>query len=491
VSSATTWRQGFVSRARAESGWIIGGSLASALVAILAVSLALGASEENQIALLLYPVSAALAATIVVAFVRARRRGEATALLHPLVLPLAYIGYALLIPQIYMLTSGRGIASIPFDSLSVASVQVMCYTVIGYILGAAVTLALWRRTSPPFGPIKKVPSSESIGAKTIADTGRLILFMSLAAKLYQVATRGSVFTSAYGADQLSYDQTTAIGIIGEALIPVGCLALMYGNSRLSRRPLRGPDWVILATVLFISVVLLGSRAEAIAPAALFLWFRLLYGKRLTVRALAIATAALGTVFLIISRLRAPTGGATYSLLEQLLWQTSSPQLLTGVVTALVPERVGFFSGSTYAAALQYSLPGPISRALFGDVAGTGTLVYRDLAGVTSVNQGYGFALPTEAYLNFGNAGVAIIAILIGASFAIAYRWASDSSRGLALGSFVYPLLISYLPYGLRTDFLSQFKSVVYPLVITALLIAIAREFSKNKSHDKAPRGFLA
>jgi oligosaccharide repeat unit polymerase len=231
-------------------------------------------------------------------------------------------------------------------------------------------------------------------------------------------------------------------------------------------------------------VLLGSRGEAIAPIVLFLWFRLQFGKPVRVFALVLVGALTAVLFAAVSSLRA-SNTVRYPVFEEFLWQTSSPQLLTSVVTARVPSAWPFFEGDTYLKALQNFLPGPISRALFGDVQGTGALVYRDIAGITSANQGYGFALPTEAYLNFGNWGVLIIAALLGAIIGFAYKWANDPNRSFKLSSFVYPLVISYLPYGLRSDFLGQFKSIVYPLIILGVLVfvsnAMSRTFGKNKS----------
>lgn len=403
-----------------------------------------------------------------------RRWRQPEALFHPLAGPLVYLTYALLIPQIYMMVTGNGIGSIPNSTLTAASVSVMCLTVLSFVSGIALARSIFN---------DKPTTSDTLSSHTIEHSswgflvaaGRILLLIAFIAKLFQALTEGSVFTSVYGANQLSYDFGKAVAVAGEGLIPIGCIMVMHGNVAREHLPLRIVDGVLLGAVLAVSVVFLGSRADAIAPAILFAWFWVRSGRTIGWKAGLAAIGIAGVAFLAIWRLRNnSTGGNIYPLWEQLLWQSSSPQLVTGRVTELVPASADFYFGSTYLHALINILPGPISRAILGDVSGTGALVYRQLIDFQDPNQGFGFAFPAEAYLNFGYVGVGLISAFTGALFYVAYRWAY--SNRTAVAPIVYPLLLSYLPYGLRSDFLSQLKNLLYPVLFVAIVFLVLRHW---------------
>ena len=413
-----------------------------------------------------------------------KKREFASALfLHPLGGPLAYLVYALLIPLVYMSFTGNGIGSIPHAVLNVSTLTTMLLTIFGYVVGALVGGArLTRRQVVPSTVRSDLEGSDANVAHTTSNFGRGVLGLVLLAKLYQLSVDGLVSSSIYGSNQLDYTTTTTIAIAGEALVAVGCILVMYGNTVKFSRPLLPLDWFLLLAIVAISLVGLGSRGEVISPILLFLWFRLRSGKKIRVGFLALGTATVAVVFLAIAQFRSQISSAVvYPFLQTLLWQTSSPALLTSNVAQLVPQSVGFYGGSTYLEAVKSMLPGPVARELFDGVQGTGTFVYRDLIGFTDRGQGWGFSLPTEAYLNFGQLGVFIVALLLGLLFSRAYMRAALNFRPNSLSSYVYPLLLSYLPYGLRSDALGQLKSIVYPLIIIWLVIVIARTLVNARS----------
>jgi len=434
---------------------------------------------------------ATILASLVILVVSYRRKNTTwESLLHPRVGPLAYLIYALLLPPAYMAVTGNGIGSISHDTLTPMTTLVMCLTVLSFLVGTYLH-NLFRQPrqedSGHLGRTARPPVLGNDNPRTLVQFGRLLLVLSILAKIYQVRAGGSVFSSAYGADQTSFDATSSIGVFGESLVGVGSLAIMYGNSRDSRGPLRGWDFLLIGGVLSISLLLLGSRGEALAPIILYVWFRARMGRKIRRALLVVGAVGLTGVLMLVWQVRSVTSAAgDYPLAQQILWQTSSPQLLTANVTSLVPSTVGFYNGGTYLSALKYFAPGPISRALFGAPTGTGAGAYRDLIQFSDPNQGFGFALPTEAYLNFGLVGVVVVGVLLGLLFQATFTWAVDSSLTFRVSSFVYPLLVSYLPYGLRTDALGQIKSIVYPILIVAIGLLLARSVSvATKSHNHA------
>jgi oligosaccharide repeat unit polymerase len=303
--------------------------------------------------------------------------------------------------------------------------------------------------------------------------------VSLAAKIYQWVVEGPVSSRVYGANQFVYTSTTAIAVVGSSLFAVGCLLTMYGNTIRKARPLLLVDWALVVCIGFVNLVILGTRSEMIAAVVLFLWFRLRIGTKFHPGIVIGAIAGAAIVFVGVAQYRIKSVGAVqYPFIENLLVDTSSPTYLTSQVAALVPQHTGFYWGSTYLDSLGSMLPGFLSRALFGAPQGTGSMAYRQLTGFTDPSQSWSFSEPTEAYLNFGFIGVLVLAIAIGWIFARSYLWAVNIRSG-QFGSYVYPLLISYLPLGLRSDALGQLKSIVYPLAIVAISIWLGRLVSNR------------
>lgn len=467
-----------------RTGWLVLGSLTTATVAF-SVSYFLSPLRPSELVTVLLFSTTGLALLVAVRSYSGQN-GPWEAVLDPRVGPLAYLVYALLIPPIYMTITGSGIGSIGVETLTPISTAVMCITVLSYIVGSGLITRLGspRHKQRTWTTGSGQPDSASLlssNARAVAQLGRALLVLALLAKIYEVRSNGTVFSGIYGANQLSFGASTSIAVLGESMVGVGTLLVMFGNTRIGLAPLRRIDFAMLGSVLLVSVVLLGSRGEALAPIILYVWFRARMGRRVGRFALAAGVALMSAALLLVWQTRSASSSGGYPLLQQLLWQTSSPQLLTSNVTNLVPASTDFYFGSTYLNALKFFAPGPITRALFGPPEGTGALEYRKLIDFTNPNQGFGFALPTEAYLNFGLLGVAVIGFALGVLLQGTFAWAIDSGRAERVSSFAYPLLISYLPYGLRTDALGQLKSIVYPLLLIALALLVIRSLDKTSS----------
>ena len=459
------------------SGWrkALVATTALAFLSAFAVSIAVATGSVLP-AVKHLGVALTIAAALLAAASAYLRHGPSPrALLHPMIAPVAYLVYSLLVPLAYMAITGRGIQVMPASIYTSASSAVMCLTVLAYCVGvfAATVVRAGRRSS---GESTGLVSVENDRRGVFSrDIGRLVLAMALAAKIQQLIANGPVFTRVYGADQLDYDLGTTIAVAGATLTTVGCLLVMYSNSLRFGTPLRLPDWALLGAIGFISLFLLGTRSEIIAPVVLFLWFRLQTGRKFSIWIPIAAVAAAGVIFAVVAQLRVRSLEAPdYPAIESLLVDTSSPILLTSNVAALVPSSADFYFGSTYLEALKFMLPGPIARGLFGEPSGTGAFAYRDLIDFNFSGQGWGFSLPTEAYLNFGFVGVVVIAGLVGWLFGRAYLWANAPHNVNRLSAYVYPLVLSYLPFGLRSDALGQMKSVIYPLLIILGVLLVER-----------------
>ena len=467
----------------------IGGSRAEKIVTfaifvVLLVSIALvvGSAIFPEVSALyqLLLISSTLFVLLIAGQVFAQRGFSTTALLHPLVGPSLFLAYFLLAPLGYIAVTGQNLQFVPARALNAPTTVALCGTVILYACG--VVVGLRRRTDST--PIRDgVGQGSGIVMKTKISVliGRFLLVAALLAKVYQWAVEGPVFTRTYGANQMDYTINTSIAVAGGALVAVGCLLVMFGNTAVRGRPLLLVDWALVGTLPLISGFILGLRSEIIAPVIIYLWFRLRIGKRIHVGWVFGGIIVAAGAFLAIAQYRTRGTGAVpgSSLVENLIVETSSPVLLTANVIRLVPSEHAFYVGSTYLEAIKYMLPGPVARALFGNPEATGSAAYRDLINYTKEGQGWGFALPTEAYLNFGFLGIALVALAVGWGFGRAFivgRGQVDAGR---LQGYIYPLLISYLPFGIRSDALGQMKSIIYPLVIIAVVLFVSGQIAKR------------
>jgi hypothetical protein len=160
----------------------------------------------------------------------------------------------------------------------------------------------------------------------------------------------------------------------------------------------------------------------------------------------------------------------------------------------VPDSEPLRLGSTYVAALQRQLPGPIALEILGPPTDTASFELRQMLGFYDPDAGFGFSLPAEGFLNFGLVGVVgacvVTGLLLGGSYA--RRPAGLPDRALHV---LYPLIVASLPLSLRADAVQQIKTVLYPMVFAAVVFALARQGDEPEpvhrplscSNDRVPR----
>jgi hypothetical protein len=127
----------------------------------------------------------------------------------------------------------------------------------------------------------------------------------------------------------------------------------------------------------------------------------------------------------------------------------------------VPSDVPYLRGSTYLAAAEAQLPGPVSRYL-GVTSRTASAVFRDIIGFNDPNQGFAESYPSEAYLNFGLPGCLGAGLFLGAL--MGWAWRKRQETVARLRDLLYPVLLAGLIYGFRSDALTQLKDVLYPML---------------------------
>ena len=448
------------------------GSTRFVLIGVLVITAYIAAFQPDAGAA--YVVVAGVSGLMLLMAIAQRRRD----VFHPWFFPQAYLTYALLSPWFYMKITRSDLGNISQSLADGLGGRVILLSTIGWLMGTLIASGKGsvlasgrgdssaghdkRRKKDPWG------NSEFRWMRT---GGIVLLLVSAALKAAQVVLSGG---RAYGAGQTGFDAFATLTPVVEGLFLAAVLLLLATAKPTNRRIL--PPWVILVIIGYaaVSLLLLGSRAELIAPALVIAWY---YTRQRAVPATLLGVLGLGAVSLFnwVGDQRvggtAVAGMENASLIERSLVDTSSPFLVTSMLAEVVPMSSPYLDGQTYLEAFKYLLPGYVSRAMFGPPTETASLKFREIIGFTNENSGLGFSLPSEAYLNFGMLGALVIPVVIAWAFARMYRRTPVIPTGL--GSLVYPVALAVLPYGIRSDSLGQAKMLLYPLIIAGLTTLLA------------------
>ena len=179
-------------------------------------------------------------------------------LFHPWAFGNFYLHYVLLVPVIYMHSSGDSIGRIPVTALSGVAPDVMIYCAAGWMIGTTISSSP-RSDRPNVQELWKLDKLSALGTWILAVS--LIATMAL-----YVASSGE----SYGANQGLYTGLSALATLSEGLLAVGVLLACAASER---RCLLSPlQWVILACAVGIALFGLSSRSAVLTPALLLAWY---------------------------------------------------------------------------------------------------------------------------------------------------------------------------------------------------------------------------
>ena len=417
---------------------------------------------------------AAVFAVVLIVLVTGRRRW-----FHPLSLPLAAVAFISLAAPLWVQVTHEpvGLLYSPGDeppgqplatALSATACAALVLVVFGYLAGAAATLAVTRTTAPPAAE----PAFRHREMRTVGFA--LLCAGAIPQALLTLLSAGT----AYGVDQLQYGLTSFLADAAAAVMLAGLAVVTMAAAHTARATrlrdvLRGREWAALC-LYAVAVAASGQRAGLIAPGLYLTW---VYSTR--VRAIpwrwAVATLLLVLwVGAMIAHNRADGGlslSSPSAVAASAVGDVNSPAWLTQQTVMHVPAGTPYLHGSTYIAAAEAQLPGPVSRRL-GTTSRTASAVFRDIIGFSDPNQGFAESYPSEAYLNFGLPGCLGAGLFLGALMAWAWR-----KRREVVGrprDLLYPVLLAGLVIGFRSDALTQVKDVLYPILIVWAVMAWCR-----------------
>jgi hypothetical protein len=346
-------------------------------------------------------------------------------------------------------------------AVSVRACEALTLVVVGYVIGVAVAFALTRQAKPTVVD-QRWPMFR------YWDMRRAGLTLMTAAAVSQLAVLGLTRGTAYGADQLQYGWTAILGAGGTTALLAG-LILVTLTAPHTTRPkrlrnlLRGAEWAAL-TFYILAVALSGERAGLIAPIVYLAWTF-----SIQVRVIALKWIVAGVLVTlvggaVISNYRQGDGLSPVSpsaVMQSAVGSMSSPAWLTQQTVIHVPSTVGYMNGSTYLAAVESQLPGPLARAV-GAPSRTASAVFRNIISFFDPDQGFAESYPSEAYLNFGLGGCLGAGLFLGAL--MGWAWRKRQETATRPRDLLYPLLLAGLVYGFRSDALTQIKDVLYPML---------------------------
>lgn len=399
---------------------------------------------------------------------RSRARLGRLDFFHPLVFPLSYIIVSFLAPIWITFATNDPVGSLSRPvPISPITPLLLCVGVMMFAVGAAVPFR-----SPT--PSRRDGISDDVtlqSAVARASLGRLLLVVAIGVSAYQYARGGVLLRTVNQNDVGSAD---SIGAFAKLIAVAAVLVLVSAGTAINPQKVLSRGDLFLVLLLIVSIGVRGNRNAAITVMLLLIVaFSHARGKRRLGLLLGGFMGALVFAVMTVQYRNSILGSeSTQSWWRGILADLAPVDFSVGAVAAAVPSSVPYAHGATLWEAIVRQLPGPIAVHLFGNPTDTGAFVFRSIIGLSDPRQGVGFSLAGEGYLNFGILGLAGTCFGVGLFFAYSYSrhdLGSPTVRGWA-----YALLVSVLPFALRSDFLGGIKVVLYPLLIAWAISVVAQ-----------------
>jgi hypothetical protein len=430
---------------------------------------------------------------VMAALVALAHKSRHTGWFHPLSLPLATLTIMSLGAPLWVYFTHQsvgllydpgyqnGIVSTLAVAVSVTACEALALVVVGYMIGVGAAFALTSQAEPT-AVDQRYPMFRS------QDMRNAGLTLMAVAAVSQLAVAALARGTAYGANQLAYGLPSILSAGAAPALLAGLILVTVTAPQAKPRRvwnlLRGWEWAALSFYI-LAVVLAGERAGLIAPIVYFSW---VYSTQVRVIPLKWIVAGVVLAMIggtLISNYRQGDGlspGSPNVIAHNAIGDVSSPAWLTQQTIIHVPSEAGYLHGSTYLAAVESQLPGPVARAV-GAPTRTASAVFRNITGFFDPNQGFAESYPSEAYLNFGLGGCLGAGLFLGAL--MGWAWRKRRETATRSRDLLYPVLLAGLIYGFRSDALTQIKDVLYPMLAVSVLMGWHRMRSRAIGGDPA------
>jgi hypothetical protein len=416
---------------------------------------------------------------VVAALVALAYKGRHAGWFHPLSLPFATLAVMSLGAPLWVYFTHESvgllydnghqpaIASTLAVAVSVTACEALTLVVVGYMVGVGAAFALTKQAKP-------TAADERWPIFRHRDMRRAGFLLMAAGAVSQLAAAVLERGITYGANQLQYGLASVLNSGAATALLVGLILVTLTASHTAkpkclRDLLRGREWAALSLYM-LAVAVTGERGGLINP---LVYLALVYSTQVRVIALKWIVAGVLLALIggtVISNYRSDRGlspGSPNVIMQNAVGDVSSSAWLTQETVIHVPSTAGYMHGSTYLAAAEAQLPGPVARAV-GAPARAASAVFRNLIGFSDPNQGFAEAYPSEAYLNFGLVGCVGAGLFLGAL--MGWAWRKRRARAARPRDLLYPVLLAGLIGGFRSDALAQIKDVLYPMLAVWVLM---------------------
>jgi hypothetical protein len=304
----------------------------------------------------------------------------------------------------------------------------------------------------------------------VRNLGRAFLLVATVPRLYAVIQSAG---QKYGTGAVAFGWKQTILNLAVFLFFAGTILVVTANAQLVGRIATRIDVILFVPFVALTLVA-GGRDDFLPPVLFGVWAYHTMVRRLSPARVAVAILVIAVLFQAVGggRLGGELLPGPGQAIERTMVAIGTPTNDVSEIVRRVPSTYGYKLGSTYLAGLERQLPSPIANRLFGIPDDTGAYVFREILAFTDPNYGFGFSLPAEGYLNFGFAGSLAAALILGALLGFSFRREVAPPRRAT--HVLYPVLISTLPLAIRSDALGQIKWILYPSLIVATGLALAR-----------------
>lgn len=398
---------------------------------------------------------------------------------HPCVFPVAYLHISFLFPTWLMLVNGEPLLGFTRADLSPDTALLVAVSLVAYDLGSL--LALGRGASSK-------PWERPTAPGFLLVVGRALTLLLIAQSIFAwsqggAGTRGLAQTSFTSADSLS-----AFALV---FAPAATLLLAWGGRGVDHHgsPRLLPSDLVLLSALLVMTSVNGARGSSLVILLTVLLVSSHHLAKRWVIPVALLLMLVGAIVISAYRSGAVVGSVSQSPVDRVADDWSVATYSIGATAHTVPTERDFEWGRTYLVSAVRQVPSPISNRLLGPPTDSASYIFRDLIHFNNADQGLGYTIPAEGYLNFGWAGLIAVSLFYGAAVSYSHRWFRVvGNRAL---NCLYLIVVATLPLSIRSDALGAVKAVLYPYLLIGCVLAVARSVEGRRPAIATARGGAA
>jgi oligosaccharide repeat unit polymerase len=384
----------------------------------------------------------------------------------------------------------KNLTYIPFKLVEANISGYLLLVILGYLgLQAGIYLARLRVKRKK---VKNIEDEKNNGLpwgriKTIGGAFLIISILSIAVSSFWKIRGYQTGETLYLQDQFSYGWTYYFYILGLNLFYPSLIVVASANG-ITINKLFTPFLICILALFFLFAILSGTRNQILETTLILLLIRNYFVQRFKFKELLLFLPVFVILIIGILFYRVYSFSFANSLLaiqktifsiapySKVLFDIGSTAFITTHIMEWFPAHFSFLYGRSYLDAIPNLLPGFLFGGSINRPFINAAFLFKNIyeGFFFNPNQGYGFSLIGEAYLNFGTLGSLIVLGILGWVFESLYQNALKSNI-YHLEKWLYYFAIYYkFFYGLRSESVSIVKQLFYGVTIIFIFQIITR-----------------